>query len=64
MESFQHLNLDERLSIEYGLTLDKSVRQIANILKKAEKQINENIKEDNNYDERRNDCKGERGEIG
>ena len=35
MESFQHLNLDERLSIEYGLALDKSIRQIAKIIKIA-----------------------------
>lgn len=44
MESFQHLNLDERLSIEYGLTLDKSVRQIANILKRSPSSILREIK--------------------
>ena len=44
MESFQHLNLDERLSIEYGLTLDKSVRQIAKILKRSPSSILREIK--------------------
>ena len=44
MESFQHLNLDERLSIEYGLALDKSIRQIAKIIKRSPSSILREIK--------------------
>ena len=44
MESFKHLNLDERLSIEYGLTIDKSVREIAGTLNRTPSTILREIK--------------------
>ena len=44
MESFKHLNLDERQSIEYGLALDKSIRQIAKSLKRSPSTILREIK--------------------
>ena len=44
MESFKHLNLDERLSIEYGLACDKSVREIASRIGRSPSSVLREIK--------------------